>query len=89
MSTKSTALSTARAVTYISDESDNVLIVSRDGGGDFLVGVQHRADGINYGSHSVRFRRANGGASQHPRLISALAELEAALAEIRGDSRGF
>ncbi len=71
---------------YTSDASSkgnqNMLIIMRDGGGDFLVGVQHEEGGINHGAHFVRFRRANGGASQHPRLIAALAELEAALKEI-------
>ena len=62
--------------------SGNTLIVDRDGGGDFLIGVEHRSNGTNHGVHYVRFRRANGGASQHPRLIAALDELEAALAEI-------
>ena len=57
----------------------NTLIMTRDGGGDFLIGVNHRADGLNHGTHYVRFRRANGGASVHPRLIRALAELESAL----------
>ncbi len=72
--------------TYPSDVSGpdyrNTLVVTRDGGGDFMIGVQHESDGLNHGAHFVRFRRANGGASQHPRLIAALAELEAALEEI-------
>lgn len=65
----------------------NTLVVSRDGGGDFLVGVEHRSGGINHGTHFVRFRRANGGASQHPRVIKALADLEAALAEVQQNSK--
>lgn len=60
----------------------NTLIVTRDGGGDFLIGVNRREDGLNHGTRYVRFRRANGGASDHPRLIRALAELEAALKEV-------
>ena len=67
-------------------DDGNSLIVSRDGGGDFLIGVERRADGINHGTNYVRFRRANGGASQYPRLIKALAELEAALAELTPSS---
>lgn len=74
------------ALTYTTDEPGyghtNTLLVARDEGGDFLVGVKHVAGQINHGTNFVRFRRANGGASQHPRLIAALAELEAALRDI-------
>lgn len=73
-------------ITYHGDDQEpnngNTLVMSRDGGGDFLLGVLHQADGVNYGTSFVRFRRANGGASKYPRLVRALAELEAALAEV-------
>lgn len=65
----------------------NTLVMTRDGVGDFLIGVQHVDGGINHGTHYVRFRRANGGASNHPSLIRALAELESALAEIAHNDR--
>ena len=77
-----------RMITYHGDCQEpgdgSTLVLSRDGGGDFLVGVNFRNAGINEGTHFVRFRRANGGASKHPRLIRALAELEAALREVSG-----
>lgn len=76
----------AKRLKYHGDEQmpgeGNTLVMTRDGGGDFLIGIQHVDGGINHGTHYVRFRRANGGASVHPRLIRALAELEAVLAEI-------
>ena len=76
----------AKRLKYHGDEQmpgeGNTLVMTRDGGGDFLIGIQHVDGGINHGTHYVRVRRANGGASVHPRLIRALAELEAVLAEI-------
>lgn len=57
----------------------NVLVLTRDGGGDFLLGVRNISGGINNGTHFVRFRRANGGASKHTKVIAAIAALEAAL----------
>lgn len=76
----------ARVFKYHGDEQmpgdGNTLVVTRDGGGDFLIGVQHVEGGVNHGTHYVRFRRANGGASVHPSLIRAMADLESALAEI-------
>lgn len=75
-------------ITYHGDDQEpdngNTLVMTRDGGGDFLLGVQHQKAGVNYGTNFVRFRRANGGASNHPRLIRALAELEAALRQATG-----
>ena len=57
----------------------NVFVLKRDGGGDFLLGVRNISGGINNGTHYVRFRRANGGASKYPKLLAALAALEEAL----------
>lgn len=75
-------------LTYATDvpgpDYRNTLVFTRDRGGDFMIGVRHESDGLNHGAHFVRFRRANGGASQHPRLIAALVELESVLQEIGG-----
>lgn len=70
---------------YKSDETDpehsNYLVLQRGGNGDYYIGVKRVGGGVVLGIDSVRFRTANGGASDHPRLLSAIRNLFAALGD--------
>lgn len=70
---------------YKSDDTDpaqaNYLVGQRGGNGDYYIGVKRVAGGVTLGIDSVRFRTANGGASNNPRLLAAIAELFAAMEE--------
>jgi hypothetical protein len=45
----------AKRLKYHGDEQmpgeGNTLVMTRDGGGDFLIGIQHVDGGINHGTH--------------------------------------
>lgn len=56
-----------------------VLVLRRGGNGDYYLGTR---DVNGRETRTVRFRTANGGASDRPGLIGALAALERALAGI-------
>jgi len=59
--------------------AERYLVVRRYGNGDIYIGTREGAERI---PRMVRFRLANGGASNHERLRAAVIEMEAALAEI-------
>lgn len=59
--------------------AERYLVVRRYGNGDIYIGTREGEERV---PRMVRFRMANGGASDHRRLRAAVIELEASLAEL-------
>lgn len=60
-------------------DAAHYLVVRHGGNGDIYLGTRATDERI---ARTVRFRLANGGASDHPRLRAAVVELAAAIAEV-------